>query len=159
MRYIKERGLELVKHFEGCKLKAYKDPVGIWTIGCSIPRDFGYIRWHDTIGNHGRERASMGVIATSVLDKGGQTNTDRMLELDGVSQHDRLRQNVVRTGSHYQSTADSVRDSSWLYRGRSLRSAPLRQPTLLQSCPPLSGNEGREHVRQDAQRTRHSTAA
>jgi len=33
MRYIKERGLELVKHFEGCKLKAYKDPVGIWTIG------------------------------------------------------------------------------------------------------------------------------
>lgn len=24
---------ELVKHFEGCKLKAYKCPAGIWTIG------------------------------------------------------------------------------------------------------------------------------
>lgn len=25
--------LELVKHFEGCSLTAYKDPAGIWTIG------------------------------------------------------------------------------------------------------------------------------
>ncbi len=25
--------IDLVKQFEGCKLKAYKDPVGIWTIG------------------------------------------------------------------------------------------------------------------------------
>jgi len=33
MRYINERGLKLVKHFESLFLKAYKDPVGIWTIG------------------------------------------------------------------------------------------------------------------------------
>jgi lysozyme len=33
MRYIHQRGLELVKHFESLFLKAYKDPVGIWTIG------------------------------------------------------------------------------------------------------------------------------
>lgn len=26
-------GYELIKHFEGCKLKAYKCPAGIWTIG------------------------------------------------------------------------------------------------------------------------------
>ena len=26
-------GLSIVKHFEGLRLKAYKDPVGIWTIG------------------------------------------------------------------------------------------------------------------------------
>lgn len=30
---INEAGLDLVKHFEGCKLKAYQDAVGVWTIG------------------------------------------------------------------------------------------------------------------------------
>jgi lysozyme len=28
-----ERGLKLIKEFEGCKLKAYQCPAGIWTIG------------------------------------------------------------------------------------------------------------------------------
>jgi lysozyme len=32
-RRINQDGLDLVKHFEGLYLKAYKDPVGIWTIG------------------------------------------------------------------------------------------------------------------------------
>lgn len=32
-RHISQRGIELIKHFEGLFLKAYKDPVGIWTIG------------------------------------------------------------------------------------------------------------------------------
>lgn len=30
---ISNKGLELIKNFEGCRLKAYKDAVGIWTIG------------------------------------------------------------------------------------------------------------------------------
>jgi len=30
---INQRGMELIKHFEGLRLDAYKDPVGIWTIG------------------------------------------------------------------------------------------------------------------------------
>lgn len=30
---INNRGLELVKSFEGCRLKAYKCPAGVWTIG------------------------------------------------------------------------------------------------------------------------------
>lgn len=30
---ISDNGLELIKKFEGCRLKAYKDPVGVWTIG------------------------------------------------------------------------------------------------------------------------------
>jgi len=30
---IGNKGIELIKQFEGCKLKAYKDAVGIWTIG------------------------------------------------------------------------------------------------------------------------------
>jgi lysozyme len=28
-----ERALDIAKHFEGCRLQAYQDPVGIWTIG------------------------------------------------------------------------------------------------------------------------------
>lgn len=30
---INDAGLALLKEFEGCKLKAYKDSVGVWTIG------------------------------------------------------------------------------------------------------------------------------
>jgi len=33
MRQIKQRGIELVKHFESLYLKAYKCPGGAWTIG------------------------------------------------------------------------------------------------------------------------------
>lgn len=36
-----ERCFELVEHFEGCKLTAYKDSAGIWTIG------IGTIRYPD----------------------------------------------------------------------------------------------------------------
>ena len=28
-----QRGIELIEHFEGCKLRAYQDQAGIWTIG------------------------------------------------------------------------------------------------------------------------------
>lgn len=30
---ISKKGIELIKRFEGCKLEAYKDIVGVWTIG------------------------------------------------------------------------------------------------------------------------------
>ena len=30
---ISNTGLELIKRFEGCRLKAYQDSVGVWTIG------------------------------------------------------------------------------------------------------------------------------
>jgi lysozyme len=33
MPKINPAGLNLIKTFEGCSLKAYRDPVGIWTIG------------------------------------------------------------------------------------------------------------------------------
>lgn len=32
-RKINQAGLELIKHFEGCKLTAYQDIVGVWTVG------------------------------------------------------------------------------------------------------------------------------
>lgn len=30
---ISDKGIELISQFEGCRLKAYKDSAGIWTIG------------------------------------------------------------------------------------------------------------------------------
>ena len=30
---IGQEGLNLIKHFEGCELQAYKCPAGVWTIG------------------------------------------------------------------------------------------------------------------------------
>lgn len=30
---ISKRGIDLIKEFEGCQLKAYRDSVGVWTIG------------------------------------------------------------------------------------------------------------------------------
>ena len=33
MKDISNKGLDLIKHFEGCKLEAYRDSVGIPTIG------------------------------------------------------------------------------------------------------------------------------
>lgn len=36
---INQKGLKLLKDFEGCKLKAYKDLVGKWTIGYGMTKD------------------------------------------------------------------------------------------------------------------------
>lgn len=36
---ISQEGLALIKSFEGCVLKAYQDPVGIWTIGYGHTHD------------------------------------------------------------------------------------------------------------------------
>lgn len=33
MKKISDKGLDLIKSFEGCRLKAYKCPAGVWTIG------------------------------------------------------------------------------------------------------------------------------
>lgn len=30
---ISEKGIKLIKNFEGCRLEAYKCPAGIWTVG------------------------------------------------------------------------------------------------------------------------------
>tara|TARA_B100000282_G_scaffold286188_1_gene252453 strand:+ start:307 stop:798 length:492 start_codon:yes stop_codon:yes gene_type:complete len=36
---ISNNGLELIKHFEGCVLNAYKCPAGVWTIGYGHTKD------------------------------------------------------------------------------------------------------------------------
>lgn len=36
---ISKKGIELIKEFEGCRLKAYKDMVGVWTIGYGFTKN------------------------------------------------------------------------------------------------------------------------
>jgi lysozyme len=36
---ISQAGLDLIKHFEGLRLKAYQDSVGVWTIGVGHTKD------------------------------------------------------------------------------------------------------------------------
>ena len=36
MATVSKKCIDLVKEFEGCRLKAYKDEVGVWTIGYGI---------------------------------------------------------------------------------------------------------------------------
>lgn len=38
-RQINQAGLDLIKEFEGCKLSAYQDQAGIWTIGYGSTTD------------------------------------------------------------------------------------------------------------------------
>lgn len=37
--HISDKGLKLIKEFEGCYLEAYTDPVNIWTIGYGVTND------------------------------------------------------------------------------------------------------------------------
>jgi lysozyme len=37
--HISDEGLELIKHFEGCELEAYKCAAGVWTIGYGHTKD------------------------------------------------------------------------------------------------------------------------
>ena len=36
MAKVSKRGIDLIKEFEGCRLTAYRDEVGVWTIGYGI---------------------------------------------------------------------------------------------------------------------------
>ena len=38
---ISDEGIGLIKRFEGCRLKAYQDSVGVWTIGFGSTRGVG----------------------------------------------------------------------------------------------------------------------
>jgi len=39
---LNHASIDLIKRFEGCRLVAYRDPVGIWTIGYGHTNDGGY---------------------------------------------------------------------------------------------------------------------
>lgn len=40
---INQAGLDLIKRWEGCKLKAYKDVAGVWTVGYGLTTGAGFI--------------------------------------------------------------------------------------------------------------------
>lgn len=48
---INDKGIALIKSFEGCKLKAYQDSVGIWTVGygATFYQDGSKIKSGDTL--------------------------------------------------------------------------------------------------------------
>ena len=37
--HVSDEGFELIKHFEGCELTAYKCAAGVWTIGYGHTKD------------------------------------------------------------------------------------------------------------------------
>lgn len=39
IRKTSPTGIDLIKHFEGCRLEAYRDAVGVWTIGFGHTRE------------------------------------------------------------------------------------------------------------------------
>jgi len=48
---INDKGIALIKSFEGCKLRAYQDSVGIWTVGygATFYQDGSKIKSGDTL--------------------------------------------------------------------------------------------------------------
>ncbi|EFD0449891.1 lysozyme [Escherichia coli] len=58
MMQISDKGIALIKEFEGCKLTAYQDSVGVWTIGYgwTQPVDGKPIRAGMTINQETAER-------------------------------------------------------------------------------------------------------
>ena len=50
---ISQNGIALIKHFEGCELKAYKCPAGVWTIGYGHTKDvLENDEWSEAHANH-----------------------------------------------------------------------------------------------------------
>jgi GH24 family phage-related lysozyme (muramidase) len=60
-----ERGLKLIKEFEGCKLKAYQCPAGVWTIGIGSTHygDGTPVTKNKTLPNEG---AAMALLAATI---------------------------------------------------------------------------------------------
>lgn len=44
---ISHAGLDLIKRWEGCRLKAYKDSVGVWTIGYGLTSAAGIVQVYE----------------------------------------------------------------------------------------------------------------
>ena len=86
-----ENCYELIKSWEGCKLKAYKDPVGIWTIGFGtiIYPDGAKVKQGDSITI---DRADF-LLKWQVLEK--STTVDRLVNIYDTQVHiaDRVNQN------------------------------------------------------------------
>lgn len=58
---LSNKGIALIKNFEGLRLKAYKDPAGVWTIG------YGSTKYHDDKPVHQGDILTSEIQATSLF--------------------------------------------------------------------------------------------
>ncbi|HCD3312149.1 MULTISPECIES: lysozyme [Enterobacter cloacae complex] len=103
---ISDKGLALIKQFEGCKLTAYRDSVGVWTIGYgwTQPVDGKPIRAGMTIKQETAER----LLKTGLVSY--ESDVSRLVKVDLTQgQFDALVSFTYNLGARSLSTATLLR--------------------------------------------------
>ena len=103
---ISDKGLALIKQFEGCKLTAYQDSVGVWTIGYgwTQPVDGKPIRAGMTIKQETAER----LLKTGLVSY--ESDVSRLVKVDLTQgQFDALVSFTYNLGARSLSTATLLR--------------------------------------------------
>ncbi|EMW3253478.1 lysozyme [Enterobacter hormaechei] len=101
-----EKGIALIKEFEGCKLTAYQDSVGVWTIGYgwTQPVDGKPIRAGMTIKQETAER----LLKTGLV--GYESDVSRLVKVSlNQGQFDALVSFTYNLGSRSLSTSTLLR--------------------------------------------------
>ncbi|QZS46299.1 lysozyme [Enterobacter cloacae complex sp.] len=103
---ISDKGLALIKQFEGCKLTAYRDSVGVWTIGYgwTQPVDGKPIRAGMTIKQETAER----LLKTGLVSY--ESDVSRLVKVDLTQgQFDALVSFTYNLGARSLSTSTLLR--------------------------------------------------
>ncbi|HFT7227573.1 lysozyme [Enterobacter chengduensis] len=103
---ISDKGLALIKQFEGCKLTAYQDSVGVWTIGYgwTQPVDGKPIRAGMTIKQETAER----LLKTGLVSY--ESDVSRLVKVDLTQgQFDALVSFTYNLGARSLSTSTLLR--------------------------------------------------
>lgn len=103
---ISDKGIALIKQFEGCKLTAYQDSVGVWTIGYgwTKPVDGKPIRAGMTIKQETAER----LLKTGLVSY--ENDVSRLLKVDLTQgQFDALVSFTYNLGARSLSTSTLLR--------------------------------------------------
>ncbi|HHS9149477.1 TPA: lysozyme [Enterobacter roggenkampii] len=101
-----DKGIALIKQFEGCKLTAYQDSVGVWTIGYgwTQPVDGKPIRAGMTIKQETAER----LLKTGLVSY--ESNVSRLVKVDLTQgQFDALVSFTYNLGARSLSTSTLLR--------------------------------------------------
>lgn len=103
---ISDKGIALIKQFEGCKLTAYQDSVGVWTIGYgwTKPVDGKPIRAGMTINQETAER----LLKTGLVSY--ENDVSRLVKVDLTQgQFDALVSFTYNLGARSLSTSTLLR--------------------------------------------------
>ncbi|NIF35261.1 lysozyme [Enterobacter sp. Tr-810] len=106
MMQTSDKGISLIKEFEGCKLTAYQDSVGVWTIGYgwTQPVDGKPIRAGMTIKQETAER----LLKTGLLSY--ESDVSRLVKVELTQgQFDALVSFTYNLGSRSLSTSTLLR--------------------------------------------------